>query len=118
MDCRKPERVLFSDESDFFVPGKHSRFIRIRNREQLSPAHCNELVKEPKRMFWGSFSFSVVASLMPIEGMMNLRKYNDVIERTAIPDMRKAFPDGGGKFQDIVPCLSSEKVKTNFRKQN
>jgi len=67
-------------------------------------------------MFWCSFSFSVVASLMP--GMMNLYRYIDVIERKAIPDMRKAFPDGGGKFQDIVPCLSSEKVKTIFRKQN
>jgi len=30
---------------------------------------------------------------------MNLYKYIDVIERKAIPDMRKAFPDGGGKFQ-------------------
>jgi len=50
--------------------------------------------------------------------MMNLCKYIDVIERKAIPDMRKAFPDGGGKFQDIVPCLSSEKMKTIFRKQN
>ena len=55
---------------------------------------------------------------MPIEGMMNLYRYIDVIERKAIPDMRKAFPDGGGKFQDIVPCVSSEKVKTIFRKQN
>jgi len=45
---------------------------------------------------------------MPIEGMMNLYKYIDVIERKAIPDMRQAFPDDGGKFQDIVPCLSSE----------
>ena len=36
---------------------------------------------------------------MPIEGMMNLRKYNDLIERTAIPDMRKTLLDGGGKFQ-------------------
>jgi len=69
-------------------------------------------------MFLGSFSFSVVASLMPIEGMMNLYKYSDVIERKAIPDMRKAFPDGGGKFQDIVPYLSSEKVKTIFKKPN
>jgi len=69
-------------------------------------------------MFWGSFGFSVVASLMPIEGMMNLYKYIDVIERKAIPDMRKAFPDGGGKFHDIVSCLLSEKVKTIFRKQN
>jgi len=55
---------------------------------------------------------------MPIEGMMNLDKYIDVIERKAIPHMRKAFPDVGGKFQNIVPCLSSEKVKTSFRKQN
>jgi len=50
-------------------------------------------------MFWGSFSFSVVDSLMPIEGMVNLHKYIDVIERKAIPDMRKAFSGGGGKFQ-------------------
>jgi len=69
-------------------------------------------------MFWGSFSFSVVAPLMPIEGMMNLYKYIDVIGRKAIPDIRKIFPDGGGKFQNIVPCLSSETVKTIFRKQN
>jgi len=54
---------------------------------------------------------------MPIEGMMDLHKYIDLIERKAIPDMRKTFPDGGGKFLDIVPCLSSEKVKTIFRKQ-
>jgi len=52
-------------------------------------------------MFWDSFSFSVVASLMPIEGMMNFYKYIDVIERKAISDISKAFPDGGGKFQDI-----------------
>jgi len=51
--------------------------------------------------------------------MMSLYKYMDVIERKAILDMRKVFPDGGGKFQsDIVPRLSSEKVKTIFRKQN
>jgi len=50
-------------------------------------------------MFWGSFSFSAVASLMPIEGMMSLYKYIDVIERKAVPEMRKIFLDGGGKFQ-------------------
>jgi len=54
---------------------------------------------EAKKMFLGSFSFSVVASHMSIEGVMNLYKYIDVIERKAIPDMKKAFPDGGRKFQ-------------------
>jgi len=34
---------------------------------------------------------------MPIEGMMNSDKY--VIERKIIPDMRRAFPDGGGILQ-------------------
>ena len=60
-----------------------------------------------------SLSFSVVVRLMPSDGMMNLYKYIDVIQRKDIPDIRKAFPDGGGKFQqDIIPCLSQEKVKT------
>jgi len=30
---------------------------------------------------------------MPIEGMINLHKYIDIIERKAIPDMGKSFPD-------------------------
>jgi len=44
-------------------------------------------------MVWGIFSFSGVGSLLPIEGMMNLYKYTDVIERKSIPDMR-----GSGDF--------------------
>jgi len=40
----------------------------------------------------------------------------NVIEN--IPDMRRAFPDGGGIFQkDVFSCLSPENVKTIFRKQ-
>jgi len=42
---------------------------------------------------------------MPIKGMMNLYKYIDVIERKAIPDMRKAFPDGGGNSNRILSCV-------------
>jgi len=67
-------------------------------------------------MFLDSFSFSVVASLMPIEDIMNLYKYIDAIEGKAIPDMRKASPESGGKFQwDIVSCLSSEKSEDEFQ---
>jgi len=68
-----------------FFPGKHSRFIRVRNREKLSPAHCNELVKEPKTMFWGRYSLSVVASLRPVEGMMNLYKYIEIAQLRETP---------------------------------
>jgi len=60
-------------------------------------------------MFWDSFSFYGVGSLMPIEGMMNSDKYIDVTERKIIPNMRRAFPDCGGILQhDLAPCLRSK----------
>ena len=66
-------------------------------------------------MFWGSFSFAGVGSLMPIEGMVSSEKYIDVIENKVYPDMKRAFPDGGGIFQqDLAPCHLSKKVKTIF----
>ena len=49
--------------------------------------------------------------------MMSSEKYMDVIESKNIPDMRRAFPDGEGIFQqDLASCHSSKKVKTIFRK--
>jgi len=65
------KKVLFSDESHFFVQGKRSRFVRIRKCEQLGPAYFNEAVKHSQNMFWESFSFFGVSSLMPLQGMMN-----------------------------------------------
>ena len=48
---------------------------------------------------------------------MSSDKYIDVFENKVIPDIRWAFPDGGGVFQqDLAPCHSSKKVKTIFRK--
>ena len=49
--------------------------------------------------------------------MMSSDKYIHVIENKVIPDMKTAFPDGGGILpQDFSPCHSSKKVKTIFRK--
>ena len=40
-----------------------------------------------------------------------------VSKKKVIPDMRRAFPDDRGIFlQDFVPCHSSKKVETIFRK--
>jgi len=37
----------------FFIKMKHSRFVRIRDDEQFSPAPFTEVVKQPqKKMFW------------------------------------------------------------------
>jgi len=42
----------------------------------------NEVARhQQNKIFWISFSFSEIGSLMPIEGMINLCEYIDVIER-------------------------------------
>jgi len=98
--------VLFTDEIVFFVQGKHSRFVRIRKGEQLSPARFNEVCKTPKKMFLGSFTFSGTGLLMPIEGMTRSDKCTDIIERKVITDKRRAFPESEGDFQETqIVCV-------------
>jgi len=110
--------VLFSDGRPFF--SREAQFVRIRNgAKQLSPSNFNEVVKQSQnKMFWGSFYFSEVGSIMPIGGMINLDRCIDAIERKVIPDMRRTFTDGGKIFQqDLSSCPSSKKLMMIFRKQ-
>ena len=108
---------MFTDESHFLVRGKHSQFVRKSAGEMLTSHHINESVKHPpKKMFWGGFTWKGVGSLVPIEGMMNTDKYIDVLKRRAFPDLKRAFPDENGIFQqDLAPCHSSRKTVKFFQ---
>ena len=76
------KKVLFSDESHFYVRGEHSKFVRRSIGESLNSHHVNQTVKHPqKKMFWGCFSYAGVGSLFPVEGMMNSDRYIDVIKK-------------------------------------
>jgi len=100
------KRVLLSNESDVVVQGKHSRFVRIRKGEQLSPAHFNEVGKISPKDFWGSCSFSGTGSLKPIEGMAHSDKCTSDIERKTITDMRRPFPESEGDLQETqIICV-------------
>lgn len=69
-------------------------------------------------MFWGSFSFEGVGSLFPCTGMMNAEKYIGVIQQKVVRDMERAFPTGGGIFQqDLAPCHTAKKVKKFFEEK-
>ena len=50
-------------------------------------------------MFWGSFSYHGIGSLLPIEGMMNAEKYIQVLEEKVVRDLAKAFPNESGVYQ-------------------
>ena len=46
--------------------------------------------------------------------MMRSAQYIDLIEKKAIPDMQKAFPDGSGVFQQVLAPCHTSKIVTNF----
>ena len=114
------KKVLFSDESHFMVQGQQSRFVRRSKGEEIRSCHINQGVKHPlKKMFWGSFSFKGIGSLFPVQGMMNADKYIKVIQRKVVKDMERAFPNGGGIFQqDLAPCHTAKKVKKFFEENH
>ena len=113
-------RVLFSDESHFFVQGQRSQHIRRAKGEKLCEAHIDQYVKKPlKRMFWGSFSYNGMGSLYPVKGMMNSQQYIDVINQKVTKDMEEAFPQGGGIYMhDSAPCHKAKKVAEVLRQKD
>lgn len=107
-------KVSFSDESHFEVQGQRSQFVRRSKNEPLRPAHIDQRVKHPdKQMYWGSFSYYGLGSLVPVSGMMNSLKYKDLLQ-TELPKMKAQFPDSDMVFQqDLAPCHVS-KLMTRF----
>ena len=50
---------------------------------------------------------------------MNADKYIEVIQCKEVKDMKRAFPNEGGTFQqDLAPCLTAKKVKTTFEENH
>ena len=112
-------RVLFSDESHFYVQGQRSQHVRRSAGEPISASHLNQSVKYPdKKMFWGCFTYKGVGPIDPCEGMMNSQKYIEILRRRVIPEMTKSFPESDGIFQqDKAPCHTSKAVK-KFAEEN
>uniref|UniRef100_A0A3Q3J165 Transposase Tc1-like domain-containing protein n=1 Tax=Monopterus albus TaxID=43700 RepID=A0A3Q3J165_MONAL len=103
-------KVLFSDESHFFVQGQRSQHVRRSPTEKLCNAHIDQRVKHPqKKMFWGCFSYYGIGSLHPVEGMMRSPQYIELLQRKVAPELIKLFPDGSGVFQqDLALCHTSK----------
>ena len=68
-------------------------------------------------MFWGWFTFNGTGRLCPIEEMMNLVKYREILATKLVTSMQKSFPDDGGIPDDfparqrILPLLKKKKKK-------
>lgn len=110
-------KVLFSDESQFYVQGIRVQHVRTANGEKISPKHIHQTVNHPqKKMFWGCFSYYGVGPLVPCDGMMNSDKYVPLLETRVLPELAKVQPDGSAVFQqDLARCHVSKKVTKFFK---
>ena len=112
-------RVLFLDESHFFVQGFNPKFVRCSPNEKLREEHFVQTVKHPdKKMFWGCFSIDGPRSLAPVEGMMNSKAYLQIIERKVCRELsdlhlRAIFQQNSAsshKAKTITNCFKKMKI--------
>lgn len=107
------KRVIFSDESHFFVQGQKVQYVRKRANEKVRACHIKQTVKHPdKKMFWGCFSHRGLLDLVPVDGMLRSNEYIEILKTRLVPHYRKT-----NIFQqDLAPCHTAKIVKAFFQK--
>ena len=109
-------RVLFSDESHFFVQGFNPKFFRCSPNEKLREEHFVQTVKHAdKKMFWGCFSINGPRSLVSVEGMINTKAYLKIIERKVCKKFSALQPRAIFQ-QDSAPCHKAKMITNCFKK--
>jgi len=112
-DEKRWESVLFSDESTFCILGNHgSSYVRRFPGEEFKPECLDLSVKHPtKIMVWGCMAASGVGRLHIVDGMVNAKKYVEILNKCMLPSANHLFP-GDYIFQDDnAPCHRAKIVK-------
>ena len=110
-------KVLFSDESHFFVQGHNPQFVRRSLDEPMRQEHFFQSVKHPdKKMFSGCFSVEGAGALVPIDGMMNSKMYLPILDRRVKQELEK-IGENSVFQQDSARCHKA-KIVTRFFEEN
>lgn len=109
------EKVLWSDESPFtlFVKGGKV-YVRRRQWEAYAPCCMQPTVKFGGGHInvWGCFSSQGVGDLYQIEGIMDGKKYREILKNHMAPTLRRL--GAGFKFQHDNDPKHTSKVVRNY----
>jgi hypothetical protein len=107
-------KVIFSDESTFTI-NSHAGNVHVRRREgeEFRPECILKTAKHPKSvMVWSCMSANGIGRLEIVKGMMNARKYVQMLQNKLVRSACDMFQENSWIFQDDnAPCHRAKVVK-------
>ncbi|GFS65696.1 transposable element Tcb1 transposase [Trichonephila clavipes] len=87
------EKVIFSDESQFYISGNQSSaYVRRRTHEEFSPLCLKSTVKYlAKVMVWGCMSSNGVGRFHIVRGTVKAMDYIEILQNKLLPTARDLF---------------------------
>lgn len=114
-------KVIFSDESKFDVCVGDFRRRVIRSKTEAFHKDClKRTVKFPKGiMIWDCMSGKGLGTLQFIDGIVNAKKYQSILETSLLPSIQKLHPENNIIFQqDGASCHTAKTTKKWFADRN
>uniref|UniRef100_A0A2H6NH50 Transposase Tc1-like domain-containing protein n=1 Tax=Micrurus carvalhoi TaxID=3147026 RepID=A0A2H6NH50_9SAUR len=104
-------KIIFRDKSNFYLTGNQcNKYVRRFPAEEFRPYCLNLSVKHPLHMMiWGYITASGIGRIQIVQGIMNSKRYVEVLEKTMLPSAQQLVKKGF-YFQDdkvIKPSPSS-----------
>jgi hypothetical protein len=93
-------RVVWSDESAYcYIMKGKERVWRLPNERYSTECTIATVKHDKKVLVWGCFSASGVGNLHLIEGILNARRYVNILSTQLLPSLTRLSPDGNFIFQ-------------------
>lgn len=106
-------RVLWSDESYFEIPGCRRNTCYRKKNQDFNPKNVKPKVRHPGGvMVWGCMSARGVGTMLIVNGKIDSYKYCETIEEGIYSSLPKLFPEENFVFMhDYAPAHNSKFTK-------
>jgi DDE superfamily endonuclease/transposase len=106
------KKVLFSDESSFVLRWKGRQTVWRKKGERFNPKYIQGTIKHDKKiMVWCCFSANGVGHIHRINGILDGKKYKQILIHHMVPSAKKLFGNCEFYFQqDNDPKHTSSEV--------
>ena len=108
-------RVLFSDESKFYLYYRQKRRVRRYKREKFHPRFTRATIKSDKSIqIWSCLNWKQPGAIHRVRGIMDRYQYHNILQNYMKPTMRKLYHSNWGLFQHDNDPKHTSKYCQNY----